>query len=334
MDIHARSPRIGGSLMRIFVIGGTGILGKRMVPSLVREGHEVVTLTRSDLKSKLVKKWGGIPARGSLFDRDFLLRHVSWADVVINMATSIPQKTRTKPRDWKEHDRLRIEGTKLLTEVMSQVGCDLYIHQSVTFVHGHREGAMVDERTPVKIPIPTAISLSRQFQEILDASVLAEQLVMKLRSDFGVPSIILRFGWFYSEDSHSTRQMCQYLKKRRYPIIGDGTAFHNLIHVDDAARAVVRAVFSDGRTSGIFNVCDDEPVQVGTLLRYLARELRVRPPRRMRPFLAKLLIGEYGVNFMLSSVRVSNSLAKSKLGWKPQHSTYREGFQEVLAEMT
>src|SRR4029079_9315270 len=130
--------------------------------------------------------------------------------------------------------------------------CRLYVQQSVTFIYGQRNGEWVDETSP--IPAKQAGTLY--------AAGHMEKLVQKAASQRGRPSINLRLGAFYCQDSSQTQSMFKLIKKGYFPTIGDGKVYWNLLHVDDAAGAVVKAVENyAGNLGGTFNICDNEPVQ-------------------------------------------------------------------------
>lgn len=148
-----------------------------------------------------------------------------------------------------------------------------------------------------------------------------------------LPAIILRFGTFYSHDSAQTQNMLSLTRKGWFPVIGDGQAYWNMIHVDDAARAVVQAVNNYPQPlPHTFNICDDEPVTYGELVAHLAQTLGARKPLRLPVFLANLLLGSGTVRFLLASARGRNQLAQEKLGWRPHYPTYREGFAAEIQE--
>lgn len=116
-----------------------------------------------------------------------------------------------------------------------------------------------------------------------------------------------------------------------FPRIGRREVYWNLIHVDDAARAVLAAVenYRDG-LGQTFNVCDDEPVTVRDLLEFIAGALGARKPVRVPVFLAKWVMGSQVVEVLLRSVRCKNDLIKERLGWQPQYPTYRQGMADAI----
>src|SRR2546421_141783 len=98
--------------MRVFVTGGTGAIGRFVIPALVGAGHEVTALARDDAKAARLEREGAHVARVSLFDRDALTKAFAGHDAVANLATAIPPtKEAFKPTAWATNTRIRTEGS-------------------------------------------------------------------------------------------------------------------------------------------------------------------------------------------------------------------------------
>ncbi len=307
--------------MKVFISGATGVLGRRVVGALVATGHQVVGLSRSQANTDWLSGHGAEPRSGDLFNPAQLCELASGCNAALHLATAIPTKSRTTLADWALNDRIRREGTQNLIEAALGSGCQLYVQQSITFIYGDRKGDWVDEGVDI-VPRPGSI---------LQSAVDMEQIVQAAARERGLPATILRFGSFYSHDSAQTRTMLALIHKRRFPIIGDGGAYWNPIHVDDAAQAVVKAV--DNHASAVsrrFNVCDDEPVTYRDLVSFIAQALGARRPIRIPTGLATLLIGAPMVRTLSASVRCRTQLIKDTLGWEPQYPDYRVGYKAVI----
>lgn len=309
--------------MKLFIAGATGVLGKRVVRLLIAEGHQVVGLSRSTANHTWLKEQGAEPREGDLFNQEQMVQLVAGCDGVLHLATAIPNKSRPTLADWAMNDRIRREGTQNLVAAALHHQCPLYVQQSVTFLYGDQQGGWVDETTPIM----------SQPGGVLQSAVDMEQMVNAAAQQHHLPAIILRFGTFYSHDSAQTQNMLSLTRKGWFPVIGDGQAYWNMIHVDDAARAVVQAVNNYPQAlPHTFNICDDEPVTYGELVAHLAQTLGARKPLRLPVFLANLLLGSGTVRFLLASARGRNQLAQEKLGWRPHYPTYREGFAAEIQE--
>jgi nucleoside-diphosphate-sugar epimerase len=114
------------------------------------------------------------------------------------------------------------------------------------------------------------------------------------------------------------------VRKRRFPIVGDGGGVSSFIHLDDAAAATVVALEHEG--PAIYNVVDDEPAAVREWLPVLAEALGAKAPRHVPPWMARLIGGEALVMIQTEARGASNAKAKRELGWTLQYPSWREGF--------
>jgi 2-alkyl-3-oxoalkanoate reductase len=144
--------------------------------------------------------------------------------------------------------------------------------------------------------------------------------------------LVLRYGGFYGPGTAISlapdAQMAAPIRKRRFPIIGDGGGVWSHIHIDDAPAATVVAV--DRGEPGIYNIVDDEPAPVREWLPVLASALNAKPPRRIPRWLGRLAAGEAATLMMTESRGSSNAKAKRELGWQPRYASWRQGFARGL----
>jgi nucleoside-diphosphate-sugar epimerase len=117
------------------------------------------------------------------------------------------------------------------------------------------------------------------------------------------------------------------VRRRRYPIIGEGTGIFSLIHIDDAASATLTAL---DRGAGIYNVCDDEPARQSEWLPAYAEAIGAKRPRRIPLWLAGLIAGQQAARLATRLEGASNEKAKRELGWQPEYPSWREGFRVGL----
>jgi nucleoside-diphosphate-sugar epimerase len=120
-------------------------------------------------------------------------------------------------------------------------------------------------------------------------------------------------------------EQSELIRKRRFPIVGDGGGVWSFIHVADAAEATVAAVEHGSR--GVYNVTDDDPARVAEWLPALAQTLGAKKPMRVPRFVGRLFVGELGAAMMTELRGASNAKAKRELGWRPAHPSWRQGFQ-------
>ena len=307
--------------MRVFLAGASGVIGRRLGPLLLADGHQVTGMTRSQSKADELRALGAEPVVADALDVPALTEAVraSRPDAVIHQLTAIPPRIdpRRIERDLAMNDRLRGEGTRILVGAARAAGATRIIAQSIAFsyapgppgtVHREQDPLLLDDA--LKAFRRSARALHELEGAVLDAT-----------------GIVLRYGYFYGPGSAISRSgsMGQDLSRRRLPIVGRGEGVWSLIHVDDAARATVAAL-TRGQ-AGAYNIVDDDPAPVSRWLPALAEALGAPRPMRVPAFIARPLAGAYGVSIMTKAQGASNELAKRELDWKPEHASWREGFR-------
>jgi nucleoside-diphosphate-sugar epimerase len=300
--------------MRVFVAGASGAIGSRLVPQLVERGHNVVGSSRSPEKSDRLAALGAEPIVLDVLDPDAVRKTVTEVrpDAIIHQATSLSGLSDLKNPDkaFAQTNRLRIEGTDALLAAAREVDISRFLAQSFTSWPYAREGGPVKtEEDPLDpAPVPT-------MHETLDAIRHLEQTVV----DAG--GIALRYGGFYGSPDDAQLEL---VRRRRFPIVGDGGGVWSFVHLDDAATATALAL--EGGAPGIYNVVDDEPAPVSEWLPALADAIGAKPPRHLPRWLARIVAGEAGVALMTEIRGASNAKAKRELGWTLRYPSWRQGF--------
>lgn len=303
--------------MKVFLVGATGVLGRRIIHQLGENGHKVVGLVRRPENEGVIRSLGGEPKHADPFDSESLARAAANSDVVIHAATKIPVKARFRRSDWTENDRIRTEGVRALLDANEAVGARQYIQQSLVWLARPPDGSTFDESSPFRNP-------QRTYRSMIDG----EALVKAASERHGFAASILRCGLFYSADAAHTRLIAEGLARRKLPIIGNGSGIWGLIHAEDAASAFVSA--AETGKAGLFHVVDDEPVDVGAFLRAFAERLGSPKPRKVPRFLARLVLGREGLSVFTDSTRTSNSRLRRETQWAPRFPSYREGLDEIV----
>jgi nucleoside-diphosphate-sugar epimerase len=308
--------------MRVFVAGASGAIGTRLVPQLVDRGHEVIGTSRSAEKAEHIRALGAEPVALDLLDRAAVRRAVLEAapDAIIHQATALAEVnfSRNFDRTFAETNRVRTEGTDALLAVAREATVDKLVAQSFASYRTAREGAWVKTEDDPLDPAPPA-----KARESWAAMRHLEEVVTN------AGGIALRYGIFYGAANDG---LIEPVRKRQYPIIGDGGGVASWIHLDDAAAATVLALEHDG--PGIFNVVDDEPAPVREWLPVLADALGAAPPRRLPRWLARLIAGDVAVVMGTEGRGASNANAKRELGWEPRYPSWRQGFVAAYASTT
>src|ERR671921_1629747 len=308
-------------MMRVFVAGATGAIGKQLVPRLVEAGHEVYGMTRSESKRAMLHELGAVAVVADALDPDQVAEAVGRArpDVIVHQLTAIPATLdlRHFDRDFALTNRLRTEGTDHLLSAGQAVGVRRFVAQSHIVSYARTGGPVKSEEDPFD-PSP-----AREMRETLAAIRHLEEAVLDARWTEG---IVLRYGAFYGPGTSMAPggQQPELIRKRKFPLVGDDSGVWSFIHVADAAEATVAAVEHGSR--GVYNVVDDDPAPVAEWLPALAQELGARKPMRVPRFIGRLFAGEAGVVMMTELRGASNAKAKGELGWRPAHPSWRDGF--------
>src|ERR671919_671456 len=238
-------------MMRVFVAGATGAIGRQLVPRLVEASHEVHGMTRSESKQAMLDELGAVPVVADALDPDQVAEAVGRAkpDVIVHQLTALAGKG--------------FRGLKQRIEMTNRLWTE---------------------------------------------------------------GLVLRYGGFYLPGAGMGPggETHELIRKRQFPLVGDGRGVWSFIHLGDAAEATVAAVEHGSR--GVYNIVDDDPAPVAEWLPTLTQMLSGKKPRRLPPFVVRLVAGEFGVLMMTKARGASNAKAKRELRWTPAHPSWREGF--------
>jgi len=319
--------------MKVFVAGATGVLGRKLVPQLVARGHEVVGMTRSTAKKDLVRSLGARPVVADALDPDAVAQAVASAEpeVIVHELTALSGKMSI--RDARHPDRspmakmtnrLRTEATDHLLAAGRAVGARRFVAQSFGAFRWARSGAPVQTEDDPLDPDPPA-----PLRPVVEGLLYLEEAVTTIEWGEG---LVLRYGGFYGPGTSVSRApdavMAAPIRKRQFPVIGDGGGVWSHIHIEDAAGATAVAV--ERGPAGIYYIVDDEPASVGEWLPVLASALDAKPPRRIPRWLGRLAAGEAATVMMTEARGASNAKAKRELGWQLRYPSWRVGFPQGL----
>ena len=303
--------------MRVFVAGGTGVIGRRLVPQLVARGHQVTATTTSAGKLGLLEQLGAEGTVMDGLDAAAVGEAVSAArpDAIVNEMTGLSEAHAGKPnlrkaeRFFSITNRLRSEGIDHLLAAAEATGVSHVVAQGHASMNGIRQGGWVKtEEDPLEV-----VEGTKAINHLEDVVVRAG-------------GAVLRYGGFYGPGANDDQ--VKLVLKRLFPLVGGGTGYVSWVHVDDAVSATVLAVEQKAR--GVFNIVDDEPAPASEWLPYLAECAGAKPPRRVPAWLARLLAGDMAVGIMTEGRGFSNAKAKRELGWELRYPSWRQGFKEEL----
>jgi len=299
--------------MRVLVVGASGAIGTRLVPRLIERGHQVTGTFRSPGNADRVRALGAEPVALDLLDPAAVRRVVLAAgpEAIIHQATALSNVrfSRNLDRSFALTNRLRTEGTDALLAAAREAGVRRFVAQSFASYRYARVGGPVKTEDDPLDPEPPAVARQTNVaMSYLDQAVT------------GAGGVALRYGGFYGPGDDG---LAGPVRKRQFPVIGDGAGISSFIHLDDAAAATVLALERD--EAGLYNIVDDEPAPMREWLPVLAQALGAKPPRHVPRWIARVVAGG-GLVMMAESRGASNAKAKRELGWTPRYPSWRQGF--------
>ncbi|HKO15566.1 MAG TPA: NAD(P)-dependent oxidoreductase [Gemmatimonadaceae bacterium] len=303
----------------VFVTGATGVIGQRVIPQLVAQGHRVTGVARSSAKRAQLEALGARAVTVNLLDGDSVRRALEQGghEVVVNLATHIPGSSFAMllPWSWRENNRLRSEGSAVLVGAARAAGAARFIQESFAPVYEDGGAAWIDESWPVR-PAP-------YNRTVLDAERSAARFTER-----GGTGVVLRFAGFYGPDP-MLRDLLGVVRRGWAPLPGTPDAYWSSAAHDDAATAVVAAL---DVPAGIYNVCDDEPVtrrEYAALLAVAAGAARA--PRPMPGWVR--MLGGRTMELLSRSQRMSNRKLRDAAGWAPRWPSVREGIPAAVSQL-
>lgn len=302
--------------MKVFVAGATGVLGRRAVTALVDAGHDVTAVARGPEKAELVRRLGATPVTVDLFDADAVRDAVADHEAMVNLATKIPPLRKAALMSaWEENDRIRSEASANLARAAIAAGAEVFVQESIAFVYGDRGDEWIDEDEPL---------WDSPFTDALKAADAAAESV----TEAGARGIVLRFGFFMAADSDQMALMVNAGRAGLFVQPGADDAYSPLIHIDDAAAAVVEALDAP---AGVYHVVDDEPPtkaeQRAALAQAVGRRRLLRPPSLVTRVLRSR------APQLVWSQRPSNRKLKEATGWAPVHADAASTYEALARDL-
>lgn len=282
--------------MRVFLAGATGVIGARVLPLLRDEGHAVTALTRTAGGAAAIRAAGGTPVIGNVYDAGALERVLREAapDVVMHQLTDLSGG----PGD--ANARIRRIGTRNLVDAALAAGVRRIVAQSIAWAY---EGGPdpAGESTPLDLAAPAPRRTTVEGVAALEGAVseLPEWVVLRYGLLYG-PRTWYRPGGLMAEKAQAGA----------LPADDDVSSF---VHPADAAVAAAGALTWP---SGVaVNIVDDEPAPARAWVPVFCAAVGAPPPRDRPP--APRNPWARGAD---------NRFARERLGWVPEHRSWREGF--------
>jgi nucleoside-diphosphate-sugar epimerase len=312
---------------KILIAGASGTIGIPLTRSLVTRGYTVIGLTRTPGKQKLLEQAGAAAVIADVLDAPALERAIRGAapDWVVDLLTALPKNGPTVYSHLAPTNRLRAQGTANLLHASIAAGAKRIVGESMIFVYGfgdHGDTPLV-ESDPLQ-----PREANPHLQAIVAALRSLEEQFLAANARGSIEAIPLRYGLFYGPDNPSTLYMLGMVRKRLFPAFRDTRGVSGWIQTGDAVSATIAAL-ECGRPGEIYNIVDDDPVNLNELVRYAAGLLGASPPftvpfwllRRILPFFAA---------FSTTRLPVSNQKARVDLDWHPRYPGCKDGLRELL----
>ncbi|HEY4386900.1 MAG TPA: NAD-dependent epimerase/dehydratase family protein [Ktedonobacteraceae bacterium] len=307
--------------MNIFVTGATGVLGKSVIPFLIKSGHQVYTLSRSEKNAEVVRQLGAEPVTADLFDRNSLIKvlETTKASAIAHLASKIPATSRMgKVASWQENDHIRRDGTRILVDAALATRVRTFVYPSFYYIYPDRGDQWID-----------ACSTSVQAHVIQQATIDAEVEIARFSGEQRC-GIVLRMGSLYGPEVPSALEQFQMAQKGFAVLPGASDAYLSYVWIDDAARAIVVAL-TEGVPAGVYDIVDDEPLTREAFMRALAQSVGKRRLFGIPNSIIKLLTGA-AADMINRSQRVSNRRFQELTSWKPMVPNAREGWALIAQE--
>ena len=284
--------------MRIFVTGGSGFIGRAVVAELLRRGHHVAALARSDASSALVRKLGAQAVHGSMDSLDVIELAVREHDATVHLASMLPPDG--PPRELKFLD--------LFARVAPNDHA--FVYTSGSWVYGNRGDAVVDEDAPVN---PIALVQWRPAHE---------QRALALQKN-GVRVVVIRPTVVYGDGGGAVGRLVASAKDGPVKVVGDGANRWSTVRVDALAELYAAAV-EQPAAHGIYNASSAAPVPYVEIARAASRAGGGDGSIEHLTFEnAAAAMGPFAEALTLD-LQVSGEKARRELGWNPHRPTVLE----------
>jgi nucleoside-diphosphate-sugar epimerase len=295
--------------MNVFVAGASGAIGRPLVAELVRRGHAVTGMTRSDAGATALADLGAAVARVSAYDAPGLEQALweSKAEVVIDELTALPKSPADMAAAAAGDRRLRLEGGGNLLAAARRCGARRYVQQASGFFLRPGPG-LGDETEGLAVDASPRVAASARTYAELEARLLAAG---------DIECVALRYGFFYGPGTwyHPDGASADLVRRGEVPVVGDGGGVWSWVHIDDASLATANALTVP---PGVYHVVDDDPSPMSAWLPAFARAVGAPPPPRVSAEQALAAAGEDAVYYGTRLRGASNARAKRVFGFRPR----------------
>ena len=319
--------------MEVFITGGTGFIGSRLVLRCLERGDSVSVIGQENnpaerenrilIESKGAKVW-----LGPVTDRQSIFEQVKGVDVIYHLAAA--QHEANVP---DQHFRdVNVEGTRNVIEAAVQSGIKRFVHGSTIGVYGSALSGEINEASALR---PDNIYGVTKLE--------GEKLVLSYQDK--LPVVIIRISETYGPGDRRLLKLFKAIKNKAFFMIGNGKNLHHLVFVDDLIDGMLLAAASDGAVGKIFVLADAKPVTSNEMVGTIGLQLATRIPGIHLPLFPFLMAARFmetllrplgiqpplhmrRMDFFRKSFMFSQEASRMYLNFIPRH-TFSQGVEKT-----
>jgi nucleoside-diphosphate-sugar epimerase len=305
--------------MKVLITGGGGFIGSHLIDSQLAQGHKVHSLdlhhTWHTADHPLLQL-----TNASLTDTTILSDVVAGVDIVYHLASAHLDVTLADD----DYRAVNVEATLNLLRAAQAAGVKRFVHCSTNGVIGDMKNPPVDETA---MCYPTNIYERTKLE--------GECVAMQFYRETGLPVVVVRPSWVYGPRCPRTVKLLRSIKKRRFPLFGDGQTLRHPIYITDFVRGIELCATVAAAVGQIYFLAGETAVSIKELIQTAAEVQGVRPLPLQLPLLLGYLAG-YGLqlaflpfgkqppfsrrslDFYLKNNAYNITKARQQLGFQPQ----------------
>lgn len=314
--------------MRVFLTGGTGLVGSHVAAMLRREGHEITALVRRDSDVSFLRQLGVRLCVGDLTLAASLTEALRPCESLVHSAALIVAGS-----SWEVYQRVNVGGTESLFEAAVGAGVKRAVHISTVAVYGGAEvagRAPVDEEAPLDLPLASGEFYARSKR-------LADAVASRFQAEREIEVVIVRPALVYGErDRIALPRLARFLRSPVIPLVGGGARALPIVYAGNVAGGIVRAMRSPAAAGRTYNLATDFTISQKDFLRLLAERLGVKPIFVPIPYDAAHglawtieritgaltdrppFLNRRNVSFMGAGNPFDSRRIRAELGWEPE----------------
>ena len=305
--------------MKYFILGSTGSIGSELTPTLLKRGHDVTGLVRSEHSLIKANRLGLKTVQGDIYKPDQWFDEAADADVLIQLGALSPSG-RSSAKWVKAGAALNDQACKTLLEAALKGGkCKAFITASGIYSMGSHGNVWINERT-------------KQIRHPLAAFWRPNERYVIQAREQGINAVSLRFGQIYGANPEGTfgKFFLSMAKKGKLRYMGSGDNYYPFVHIEDAVEAIIKA--SEKTVKAPFlHIVDDHPIRMKESMSALLGAFN-QEAKSVPLWLARLAAGKPMTAGFSGSYRSENALAKALLDWTPQYPSFTDEINTVVTE--